>query len=93
MATAALIIFLLMQFRIILASGFVIQSKVCGSDHIAYSNCHGHELFYINGELKEKESFCKALHSFDVNDCTFENYLGSSCSGLDLDLSLGMHLN
>ncbi|XP_011020207.1 PREDICTED: calmodulin-binding receptor-like cytoplasmic kinase 3 isoform X1 [Populus euphratica] len=88
MATAALIIFLLIQFRIILASGFVIQSKVCGSDHIAYSICHGHELFYINGELKEKESFCKALHSFDVNDCTFENYLGSSCSGLDLDLSL-----
>ncbi|KAJ6741937.1 hypothetical protein OIU85_016065 [Salix viminalis] len=88
MATTALIIFLSMQFLIILASGFATQSKVCGSNHIAYSNCHGHEVFYINGELKEKESFCKALHSLDVNDCTFENYLGSSCSGLDLDLSL-----
>ena len=87
-----LILFLSMQFLIILASGFATQSKVCGSIHIAYSNWHGHELFYINGELKEKESFCKALHSLDVNDCTFENYLGSSCCGLDLDLSLGMRL-
>ncbi|KAG5242784.1 calmodulin-binding receptor cytoplasmic kinase [Salix suchowensis] len=88
MATTALIIFLSMQFLIILASGFATQSKVCGSNHIAYSNCHGHEVFFINGELKEKESFCKALHSLEVNDCTFENSLGSSCSGLDLDLSL-----
>jgi hypothetical protein len=86
----ALILLLLVQFPIILASRFSIHSKVCGSDHIAYSNFHGHELFYINGELKDKESFCKAFHFLDVNACIFENYLGSSSSGLDPDLSLGM---
>ena len=86
----ALILLLLVQFPIILASRFAIHSKVCGSDHIAYSNFHGHELFYINGELKGKESFCKAFHFLDVNACIFENYLGCSSSGLDLDLSPGM---
>ena len=86
----ALILLLLVQFPIILASRFAIHSKVRGSDHIAYSNFHGHELFYINGELKDKESFCKALHFLDVNACICENYLGSSSSGLDPDLSLGM---
>ncbi|KAL9339662.1 hypothetical protein Peur_068677 [Populus x canadensis] len=88
MAMNALILLLLVQFPIILASRFSIHSKVCGSDHIAYSNFHGHELFYINGELKDKESFCKAFHFLDVNACIFENYLGSSSSGLDPELSL-----
>ncbi|KAG6739964.1 hypothetical protein POTOM_057590 [Populus tomentosa] len=88
MAMNALILLLLVQFPIILASRFAIHSKVRGSDHIAYSNFNGHELFYINGELKDKESFCKAFHFLDVNACIFENYLGSSSSGLDPDLSL-----
>ncbi|KAG5226056.1 kinase family protein [Salix suchowensis] len=87
MTMNALILLLLVQFPIILASRFAIHTKVCGSDHIAYSNFHGHELFYINGELKGKESFCKAFPFLDVNACIFENYLGCSSSGLDLDLS------
>ncbi|KAF9662854.1 hypothetical protein SADUNF_Sadunf18G0097600 [Salix dunnii] len=88
MTTNALVLLLLVQFPIILASRFAIHSKVCGSDHIAYSNFYGHELFYINGELKAKESFCKAFHFLDVNACIFENYPGCSSNGLDLDLSL-----
>ncbi|KAJ6731871.1 NODULATION RECEPTOR KINASE-LIKE PROTEIN [Salix purpurea] len=87
MTMNALILLLLVQFPIILASRFAIHTKVCGSDHIAYSNFHGHELFYINGELKGKESFCKAFPFLDVNACISENYLGCSSSGLDLDLS------
>ncbi|KAJ6759031.1 hypothetical protein OIU74_025651 [Salix koriyanagi] len=87
MTMNALILLLLVQFPIIFASRFAIHTKVCGSDHIAYSNFHGHELFYINGELKGKESFCKAFPFLDVNACIFENYLGCSSSGLDLDLS------
>uniref|UniRef100_A0A6N2N6Y7 non-specific serine/threonine protein kinase n=1 Tax=Salix viminalis TaxID=40686 RepID=A0A6N2N6Y7_SALVM len=87
MTMNVLILLLLVQFPIILASRFAIHTKVCGSDHIAYSNFHGHELFYINGELKGKESFCKAFHFLDVNACIPENYLGCSSSGLDLDLS------
>ena len=86
MAISTFILLLLVQFPIILASRFDIQSKVCGTDHLAYSNVHGDEVFYINGNCVDKDSFCKALHFHYENDCIFESYHGSSYCGLDLSL-------
>lgn len=88
MAISALILLLLVQFPRTLASGFEIKSKICGADHIAYSNFLGDEFFYINGNLVDKDSFCKTLHFHHANDCVFESYFGSSYC--ELDLSLGM---
>ncbi|KAK9213203.1 hypothetical protein WN943_002590 [Citrus x changshan-huyou] len=78
---------LFLQFWGIFASGFAIQSKVCGADHIAYSNSNEVELFYINGNLVDKVSFCKIIQFHYANHCIFEGHSGSDYCGLDLSLA------
>lgn len=90
MVGAVFSLLLFLQFWGIFASGFAIQSKVCGADHIAYSNSNEVELFYINGNLVDKVSFCKVIQFHYANHCIFEGYSGSDYCGLDL--SLGMYL-
>ncbi|THG23860.1 hypothetical protein TEA_000877 [Camellia sinensis var. sinensis] len=53
----------------IFASGLPIQSKVCGNDHISYSRNSGHDFFYINGKLVDKDLFCMALKFHHANHC------------------------
>lgn len=78
---------LLVLLPAIFASAFVMQSKVC-DELITYSNSNGQELFIINGDSLDKDSFCEALHIYHANGCIFEGYLGSnSCH---LDHSIGM---
>lgn len=88
MAVSALALLLLVQFPSAIASGFDIQSKVCGTDHIVYSNFHDQELFYINGSPVDKDSFCKLVQFHYANGCISESYDGNNYCGLDL--SLGM---
>ncbi|KAF2310585.1 hypothetical protein GH714_014961 [Hevea brasiliensis] len=87
MAVSALALLLLVQFPSIIAFGLHIQSKVCGTDHIVYSNFDDQELFYINGSPVDKDSFCKLLHFHYANGCIFESYDGCSYRGLDLLLA------
>lgn len=68
-------------------SSFAIQSKVC-DDLIIYSNTNGHELFHINGNSLDKDSFCEALQIYHANGYIFHVYLGTNCC--NLDLSIGM---
>ncbi|XP_048227797.1 calmodulin-binding receptor-like cytoplasmic kinase 3 isoform X2 [Ricinus communis] len=65
---------------------FDVHSKVCGTDHLAFSNFHGREIYYINGRLVDKDSFCKAVRFHYANECVFESYHGSSYCGLNPSL-------
>ncbi|KAJ4831036.1 hypothetical protein Tsubulata_001763 [Turnera subulata] len=86
MAVIAFALLLLVQSPRLSVSGLEIESKVCGADHIAYSNFLGHELFYINGYLVDEDSFCKALQHHK-KDCVLQTYLESSSCYLDLSLA------
>ncbi|KAK1549405.1 hypothetical protein Q3G72_001584 [Acer saccharum] len=84
MVGAVISLLLILQLPGIFASGFVLQSKVCGADHLAYSNSNDLELYYINGNLVDKVSFCKALQFHYANHCDFKAYFRSDYCGLDL---------
>ncbi|KAK2644899.1 hypothetical protein Ddye_020094 [Dipteronia dyeriana] len=84
MVGAVFSLLLILQLPGIFASGFVLQSKVCGTDHLAYSNSNDLELYYINGNIVDKVSFCKALQFHYANHCDFKAYFRSTYCGLDL---------
>uniref|UniRef100_A0A2P2LPT6 non-specific serine/threonine protein kinase n=1 Tax=Rhizophora mucronata TaxID=61149 RepID=A0A2P2LPT6_RHIMU len=84
MAIRPLSLLLLVQFLSILAYGFEIQSIICGADHITYAKVHGDELLYINGNLVDRDSFCKAIQFYHADDCVFEDFSTNSYCGLDL---------
>ncbi|XP_044471149.1 calmodulin-binding receptor-like cytoplasmic kinase 3 isoform X2 [Mangifera indica] len=84
MASALFSLLLLMQLPGIFASGFALQSKDCGAGLIAYLNSYDVELFYINGNLVDKTSFCKALRFHYANHCVLEGFFGSDYCELDL---------
>ena len=88
MAAYMFSLLLFMQLSRFFASGLEVKSKICGADHIAYSNLCGHELFYLNGALVDKVLFCKALQLHYADHCVFEGYTGTDYCGLNL--SLGM---
>ena len=88
MAAVVFSLLLLVQLPRILASDLGIQSKVCGTDHVAYLNSHGYELFYINGDVVDKDVFCKALKVYYANNCVFEGHPGSNYCGLNLPLGM-----
>ncbi|XP_044464242.1 calmodulin-binding receptor-like cytoplasmic kinase 3 isoform X2 [Mangifera indica] len=84
MAGALFSLLLFMQLLEIFSSGFATRSKDCGAGLIAYSNFNDVELFYINGNLVDKTSFCKALQFHYASHCVFEGFFGSDYCGLDL---------
>ncbi|KAM7508260.1 hypothetical protein LguiA_018713 [Lonicera macranthoides] len=85
MVVIMLNLLLLVQFPRIFASGSL-QSKACGTYHISVSSNFGHDLFYINGELVEKGSFCKSLKFYQENRCFFTRKVGIHYCGLDISL-------
>ncbi|KAJ4709069.1 Kinase family protein [Melia azedarach] len=87
MAASVFSLLLFLQLPGVFASGFAIQSKVCGADHIAYSNSNDLQLFYINGNLVDKVSFCKVLKFHYANHCVFEGYFEGDYCGLEAKLS------
>ncbi|KAK8698417.1 hypothetical protein V6N13_114536 [Hibiscus sabdariffa] len=92
MAALLFCLLLFMQVLGFFASGLEVKSKICGSDHLAYSNSFGRELFYLNGNLVDKVLFCKVLQLHRANHCLFEGYTGTDYCCLDLSsavLSMG----
>ncbi|KAL4302758.1 hypothetical protein GQ457_10G016420 [Hibiscus cannabinus] len=92
MAALLFCLLLFMQVLGFFASGLEVKSKICGSDHLAYSNSFGRELFYLNGNLVDKVLFCEVLQLHRANHCLFEGYTGTDYCGLDLSsavLSMG----
>lgn len=73
---------LLIQIPIIFASG-VLPLKGCNTYNIQFSSNYNHKLFYLNGELVSKDSFCKSLKSNHANDCFINTNLGSHCHEVD----------
>ncbi|KAL1164330.1 hypothetical protein V6Z11_A06G062300 [Gossypium hirsutum] len=91
MAASMFGLLLFMQLSTFFASGIKVKSKICGADHIAYSNLYGTELFYLNGNQVDKVLFCKVLQLHYADHCELEGYSGANC-GLDVslvDLSVG----
>ncbi|XVE71515.1 hypothetical protein DITRI_Ditri10aG0156900 [Diplodiscus trichospermus] len=87
MAASIFTLLLFMQLSRFFASGLEVQSKICGADHLAYSNFYGHELFYLNGNLVDKVLFCKVLRLLHADQCLFEVGTGTDYCGLDLSLA------
>lgn len=80
---------LLLQLPRIFGSGLYLQSKNCGADRIAYLYSRDQELFYINGNVVKKVTFCKTLQLYIANGCHVKDYIGTnSCA---LDVSSGMN--
>lgn len=84
MAITALLFMLLLQIPRILGSGDFLQSKDCGENWVAYLNSHSQELFYINGNVVNKVTFCKTLQLYLANGCDANHYLGKSNCALDV---------
>lgn len=91
MASALFSLLLFMQLPGIFASGFASQSKDCGAGLIAYLNSYDVEFFYINGNLVDKTSFCKALRFHYANHCVLEGFFGSDSCELDLSPGVCKH--
>ncbi|VFQ73658.1 unnamed protein product [Cuscuta campestris] len=68
----------------IVSSELVEHSKLCGTYHVSYSDDLHHELFYVNGELFDKHSFCKALVIDSANRCFSAGNVGYQQCGLVL---------
>ncbi|PPD86520.1 hypothetical protein GOBAR_DD16548 [Gossypium barbadense] len=85
MAASMFGLLLFMQLSTFFASGIEVKSKICGGDHIAYSNLYGTELFYLNGNQVDKVLFCKVLQLHYADHCELEGYSGANC-GLDVSL-------
>ncbi|XP_054807020.1 calmodulin-binding receptor-like cytoplasmic kinase 3 [Prosopis cineraria] len=84
MAITALAFMLLLQLPRIFGFGDFLQSKGCGANWVAYSYSHGQELFYINGNVVNKDTFCKALQLYMVNGCDAKCYFASTSCGLEV---------
>nr|GLL45312.1 calmodulin-binding receptor-like cytoplasmic kinase 3 [Ipomoea trifida]GMD80124.1 calmodulin-binding receptor-like cytoplasmic kinase 3 [Ipomoea batatas] len=82
MAFGVLSFLLLVQLPIIFASGLLEHSKACGTYHVSYSDDLHYELFYINGELVDKNVFCKSLIIDDTNSCFNSGNVGYQQCGL-----------
>ncbi|CAN1824744.1 Calmodulin-binding receptor-like cytoplasmic kinase 3 [Linum perenne] len=52
-----------------LATGYEIQSMVCGADRIEYSDAVDAEIILINGNVVDKDSICKALRFYVAVGC------------------------
>uniref|UniRef100_A0A5B6YI00 non-specific serine/threonine protein kinase n=1 Tax=Davidia involucrata TaxID=16924 RepID=A0A5B6YI00_DAVIN len=86
MAMVMLSLFLLVQLPQIFASGMLIKSNACETDHISSLSNSGHELFYVNGKLVDKDLFCEALKFYHANHCFIMGNAGSHYCGLELSL-------
>lgn len=69
---------LLIQIPFIFASG-VLHVKGCNTYDIGYSTDFNHKLFYLNGELVSKDSFCKSIKSYHANHCFINTNTQSHC--------------
>ncbi|KAK6941706.1 Serine-threonine/tyrosine-protein kinase, catalytic domain, partial [Dillenia turbinata] len=97
MSVVLLSLFLLLQLPVSFASQVVITWTVCGNDHIAYSSVLGNQLFYVNGNLVDKDSFCKVLQFHPVNSCILDGNIGgdnfkTECSSVELPSNAGRKL-
>ena len=88
MAAVMFCLLLLVQLPRARAYDLGIQSIICGTDHVAYLNSHGYELFYINGDVVDKGVFCKALKVYYAHNCVFKGHPGSNYCGLNLPLGI-----
>ncbi|KAK6945160.1 Serine-threonine/tyrosine-protein kinase, catalytic domain [Dillenia turbinata] len=97
MSVVLLSLLLLLQLPVSFASRVMITSRVCGNDHIAYSSFLGNQLFYVNGNLVDKDSFCKVLKFHPVNSCILDGNIGgdnfkTECSSVELPSNAGRKL-
>lgn len=69
---------LLIQIPIILASG-VLHLKGCNTYKVSYSNNFSHKFFYLNGELVNKDLFCKSINSYHAKKCFINTNTRSNC--------------
>ncbi|XP_027067028.1 calmodulin-binding receptor-like cytoplasmic kinase 3 [Coffea arabica] len=74
----------LVQLPGLSASGLLIDSNTCGTYHIGYSDDLKERLFYIDGELVDRNLFCKALRFYQENHCLIRgNARSQHCSLYD----------
>ncbi|XP_024980444.1 calmodulin-binding receptor-like cytoplasmic kinase 3 isoform X2 [Cynara cardunculus var. scolymus] len=80
---AVLSFLLLMQLSVISTSG-LLHTEACGSHHIRHSSDSGHELFFYDGELVDKDFFCKFIKLYIANHCFISRFIVNQCFEGDL---------
>lgn len=78
---------LLMQLQIISTSR-LLHTEPCETLNIHYS---GNDLYYLNGELVNKDSFCKFIKLYHANQCFISRNLVNQCFEEDRILD-GLHV-
>ncbi|XP_054821685.1 calmodulin-binding receptor-like cytoplasmic kinase 3 [Prosopis cineraria] len=84
MAIPTLFLMLLLQLPSIFATVSSLQSTDCGPYWVAYSFSLGKELYYINDNIVDKVTFCKALQLYIGNGCDLKDHFESSNCALDV---------
>ncbi|XP_047327221.1 calmodulin-binding receptor-like cytoplasmic kinase 3 [Impatiens glandulifera] len=85
MMIVALSLFLLVgELQATVSSSLLIHSSVCSIHHISFTD--DHNFFFINGELVDKDLFCKTLKYHNANGCFIKNGDRVDCSNWNLSL-------
>ncbi|KAI3714872.1 hypothetical protein L6452_21832 [Arctium lappa] len=87
MLLAVLSFLLLMQLSVISTSGFL-HTEACGSHHIRHLSNSSHELFFLDGELVDKDFFCKFIKLYHSSYCSISRFIVNQCF-FEGDLSSG----
>ncbi|CAN1215688.1 Calmodulin-binding receptor-like cytoplasmic kinase 3 [Linum perenne] len=80
-----------------LATGYEIQSMVCGADRIEYSDAVDAEIILINGNVVDEDSICKALRFYFAVGCiSADDYHRIQCrldsSSVLIEFAVNLHL-
>lgn len=67
-------------------SSRLIQSTSCGTCSVSSLSTSGHELFYINEKLMDRQLFCKTLKLYMSNHCFISTKIANRYCGLNLAL-------
>lgn len=80
---AVLSFLLLMQLSVLSTSG-LLHTEACGSHHIRHLSNSGHGLFFLDGELVDKDFFCKFIKLYHANHCFISRFIVNQCFEEDL---------
>lgn len=82
-AAAFVLSLLFLQLPRIPGSELLFKSKVCGTNHLAFSGPLDDKILFVNGRLVEKITICNALRYQVTNGYPFEEYCYTDLCGLD----------
>ncbi|KAI4379500.1 hypothetical protein MLD38_005787 [Melastoma candidum] len=76
------------------ATGYLLESTVCGADRLTYASYSGGHWFSVNEDAVDRDEFCRLLEFHQENGCTFAKkfyaiYCGENISSDKLRINAG----